>query len=302
MLEKRVAHGYKDRATSKDRSVSEIDKSNAAYWDEPCGTTRLEHLDVMTTDSDHPEMLAAFDRFFFEFYPYLDRHIPFSAVDGKSVLEVGLGMGSVSERLARGGARLTGLDIAAGPVATVNQRLDRAGLPGAAQLGNILQAPFEDESFDFVVSLGCLHHTGDLPRALREVHRVLKPGGLAVVMVYYAYSPKRWILWPRGTLGHLLASNRSPQTVVEASVSERAGYDRATDGSAPPETVFTSKRQLRAYARAFQSVSITLENLDTDMLLYSVPRPTRRRIRPILLKVGDALGVATEDMYATLRK
>jgi SAM-dependent methyltransferase len=247
-------------------------------------------------------MLAAFDRFFFDFYPYLDRHIPFSAVDGKSVLEVGLGMGSVSERLARSGALLTGLDIAAGPVSTVNKRLERAGLPGAARVGSILQAPFADESFDLVVSLGCLHHTGDLPRALQEVHRILKPGGLAVVMVYYAYSPKRWILWPRGTLRHLLASGGSPQTVVEASASERAGYDRATDGSAPPETVFTSKRQFRAYARAFNSVSITLENLDTDMLLFPVQREARQRIRPVLLKVGNALGIATEDMYATLRK
>lgn len=301
-LEKRAVRGYKGHAVSKDRSVSEIDKSNAAYWNEPCGSTRLEYLNVMATDPDHPEMLAAFDRFFFDFYPYLDRHIPFSAVDGKSVLEVGLGMGSVSERLARSGALLTGLDIAAGPVGTVNKRLERAGLPGAARVGSILQAPFADESFDLVVSLGCLHHTGDLPRALQEVHRILKPGGLAVVMVYYAYSPKRWILWPRGTLRHLLASGGSPQTVVEASASERAGYDRATDGSAPPETVFTSKRQFRAYARAFNSVSITLENLDTDMLLFPVQREARQRIRPVLLKVGNALGIATEDMYATLRK
>lgn len=275
---------------------------NAAYWDEPCGTTRLDHLDVVAADPDDPGTLAAFDRFFFEFYPYLDRHIPFSAVNGKTVLEVGLGMGSVSERLASAGARLTGLDIASGPVATVNKRLQRAGLPGGAQIGSILAAPFTDESFDMVVSLGCLHHTGDLPLALREVHRLLKPGGLAVVMVYYAYSPKRWFLWPRATLGHLLTARRSPAVVVAATATERAGFDRATSGAAPPETVFTSKRQFRAYARDFREVRLTVENLDTDMLLYPLSRSARRPVRPLLLDLGGALGLASEDLYAALRK
>src|SRR6185312_7765895 len=138
----------------------------------------------------------AFDEFFFAFYPYLERRIPFASFAGKDVLEVGLGMGSVSQRIAASGGHLTSLDIAQGPVDVVNTRMGWMGLPQAARRGNILEAPFPDESFDHVVSIGCLHHTGDLPRALSEIHRVLRRGGSAFVMLYYAYSPKRWILWP----------------------------------------------------------------------------------------------------------
>ncbi len=280
--------------------MSEVDRSNSAYWDEPCGTTRLDHLGIGAADARSPQALKAFDEFFFAFYPYLDRLIPFPSFAGKDVLEVGLGMGSVSQRIAVSGGRLTGLDIAQGPVDTVNTRMRQMGFPAAAQTGSILDAPFADQSFDYVVSIGCLHHTGDLPRAIAEVHRVLRKGGEAFLMLYYAYSPKRWLLWPFATMRHLLLSGG--QRVVEATASERAGYDRTTDGAAPPETVFTSKRQLRAYGRNFESLSITLQNLDTDMLLYPVPRPVRQTIRPALLRIGDVLGAATEDMYATLRK
>jgi len=283
--------------------MSEVDRSNSDYWDEPCGTTRMEHLGVIAGDERSPAALKAFDEFFFAFYPYLERRIPFASFAGKDVLEVGLGMGSVSQRIAASGGHLASLDIAQGPVDVVNTRMGWMGLPQAARRGNILEAPFPDESFDHVVSIGCLHHTGDLPRALSEIHRVLRRGGSAFVMLYYAYSPKRWILWPLATARHLrLSRTARAQGVVEAGASERAGYDRATDGSPPPETVFTSKRQLRAYAQAFQSVSITLENLDTDMLLYPVSRNARQAIRPLLLRIGNILGLATEDMYATLRK
>jgi len=284
------------------KTMKEMLQPNAAYWDEPCGTTRLDHLGVSVDEATNPDALKAFDEFFFEFYPYLDYYIPFASFMGKDVLEVGLGMGSVSQRIALSGARLRGLDIAQGPVALVNTRLHRLGFAETAQQGSVLRAPFDDETFDHVVSIGCLHHTGDLPLAISEVHRVLKKGGTAIIMLYYAYSPKRWILWPRATARHLVASLRAPDRAVIATASERAGYDRATDGSAPPETVFTSKRQLRAFSRQFDRISMRLENLDTDTLLYPFSRPARRRARPWLLRLGSWTGSATEDLYAVLRK
>src|SRR5262245_14203137 len=107
----------------------ETDASNAAYWDEMCGTSAAKALGVTGRDR---ESLRRFDAWFFEFYPYLDRFIKFTDVRGRDVLEVGLGFGSVSQRLAESGARFTGLDIAAGPVAGVNHRLTQSGLPGRA--------------------------------------------------------------------------------------------------------------------------------------------------------------------------
>ena len=181
---------------------AEIDEKNRRFWDELCGSQLARQLGV--TDQSK-ESLERFDRWYMDFYPYLYRHIPFGDVKGKKVLEVGLGYGTVSQMLAEAEAIYSGLDIAAGPVGMVNHRLKQKGLAGQAIQGSVLEAPFSGETFDHAVAIGCLHHTGNLQRALDEVWRVLKPGGRAMVMVYYAYSYRRWIYVPGPTLTQFLA-------------------------------------------------------------------------------------------------
>jgi len=70
-----------------------------------------------------------------------------------------------------------GLDIAAGPVEVVNLRLDQLGKPQNAKQGSAHALPFENESLDAVVSIGCFHHTGSIEKCINEAYRVLKPGG-----------------------------------------------------------------------------------------------------------------------------
>jgi 2-polyprenyl-3-methyl-5-hydroxy-6-metoxy-1,4-benzoquinol methylase len=67
--------------------------------------------------------LAIFDAWYFRLYPYLDKHLRPAELSGRKVLEVGLGYGSVAQRLARQGAIYSGFDIATGPVELVNHRL-----------------------------------------------------------------------------------------------------------------------------------------------------------------------------------
>jgi SAM-dependent methyltransferase len=112
------------------------------------------------------DSLRRYDDNFLRYYPYLDRHIPWRDLRGKHVLEVGLGYGTVSQKLAENGAFFTGIDIAATPVAMVNHRLRQCGLAGEAIQGNILMPPFADGSFDAIVAIGCLHHTGNLGGSL----------------------------------------------------------------------------------------------------------------------------------------
>jgi SAM-dependent methyltransferase len=243
--------------------------ANAAFWNELCGTTLARSIGV--TDAS-PASLRRFDSWYFDYYPYLERHIPFAQLAGKRVLEVGLGYGSVSQRLAERGALYQGLDISPGPVAMVNHRLQQVGLAGNARQGDVLDCPFDDESFDYVVAIGCYHHTGDLQRAIAETRRVLRRGGGAMIMVYGAYSYRRWIRWPAATVSYLLWDKFGIGQAGRASQRERAAYDADSAGVAAPETVFVSPSHVRRMASDWTTVDITRENIGGDLILWMLPR------------------------------
>lgn len=105
-------------------------------------------------------------------------HYAFS--EDANVLEVGCGDGSIwRQNLDRipEGWRLTLTDMSAGMVAAAREALgDRA----AYAVADVQELPFEDETFDAVVANHILFHVADRPRALAELSRVLRPGGVFV--------------------------------------------------------------------------------------------------------------------------
>jgi SAM-dependent methyltransferase len=271
---------------------TEADQQNAEYWETLCGTPLAKRLGA--TDFSH-RSLALFDAFFMGYYPYLQDWLRIHRLEGKDVLEIGLGMGTVSQWLAASRARYTGLDVAKAPVEIVNERLKMFGLPGKAVQGSILNAPFENASFDHVVAIGCLHHTGDIQRALKEVARVLRPGGSLMMMVYYAYSYRMMYSRRLGILRDLLDDLRG-KTNYSGDPEERFLYDN-NDGAVPaPHTVFVSKRQLRRMARAagMKVVRAGIENAgENDPPFQMIPRDWA------LKKYAKVIGT---DLYAELRK
>ena len=264
---------------------AEVDRQNSSFWNELCGTTLARSLGIVDLSK---ESLARFDRYYLRIYPYLEDYLRSDELRGMDVLEIGLGYGTVSQRLAKAGARYTGLDIAVGPVEVVNLRLSMNGLAGRAQVGSVLEAPFPDASFDAVITIGCLHHTGNLQRAIDEVYRVLRPGGRALVMVYNALSYRRWLKWPRTTWQHW---RTGAQRMV--SEGERAAYDAGCGGGGAPETVFTSAAELRRMCCRFSTCRISKENAAREHLFRLVPRTL------LLPTLGPLLGL---DLYAELRK
>ncbi|WP_068076500.1 class I SAM-dependent methyltransferase [Novosphingobium lentum] len=92
---------------------------------------------------------------------------------GKSILNVGAGFGFDSVPLVDSGASVTCIDYSPMIVA-----LGKKGLPEARWVGGFSHAlPFQDDSFDIVCCNAALHHMRSAPVALREMLRVLKPGG-----------------------------------------------------------------------------------------------------------------------------
>jgi SAM-dependent methyltransferase len=122
----------------------------------------------------------------------LEPHIPevvrFERWSGADVLEAGCGIATDGARFARAGARYTGLDGSPAAISLARDRFARQGLSGAFVEGSVTELPFEDASFDLVFSHGVIHHTEGTERAVEEFHRVLRPGGRALVMLYHRNS------------------------------------------------------------------------------------------------------------------
>lgn len=125
--------------------------------------------------------------------------MPLADLAGKRVLEIGPGAGGHSALFARHGAHVTALDITAERVRATAAKFGLLGDRAAGCLavqGDSEALPFADDSFDIVYSNGVLHHTADTERAIAEAHRVLKPGGRAVIMLYCKSSWHYWInMW-----------------------------------------------------------------------------------------------------------
>ena len=269
-----------------------VSEKNAHFWDELCGSQLARYLGI--TDSN-PKSLKIFDDWYFNFYPYLDRHIEFKRLKGKRVLEVGLGYGTVSQKLAESGAIYSGLDIAAGPVNMVNHRLSQNGLDGLAVQGSILEPPFESESFDAIIAIGCLHHTGDLQLAIRKCLNLLRPGGRLTFMVYYAYSYRRWMQEPLDTLRYMLNEQRGYLGVVGASGDrQRAAYDMSVSGEGAPHTDWISKSSLAALCGEYSKVEMHIENIDVIP-----PFKFWSRAELLKTKIPFMMGL---DIYATATK
>ena len=203
--------------------------------------------------------LARFDEAYLALYPYLLGYVPPDAFAGRQTLEIGLGYGTLGERLARRGTDYHGLDLAAGPVAMMRARLAR--VPGARPdqvvQGSALALPFADASFDHVVSIGCLHHTGDLFRAVAETRRVLRPGGRLLMMVYNRRSARRALLGPL-----LAARHRLRPGAPTAEETLRYFYDGHADGDLAPHTDFVSVPELRGLLSGFRDVRIDRRSID----------------------------------------
>lgn len=106
-----------------------------------------------------------------------------SAEKQAHVLDSGCGGGHASFIAAQHVSRVVAYDLSAKMLAVVKEAAEQRGYQHlSTQQGYAEYLPFENESFDIVISRYSAHHWHDVGRALREVKRVLKPGGKAIFM------------------------------------------------------------------------------------------------------------------------
>lgn len=183
------------------------------FWNQnPCGDMQVGGLQQRR--GDYETFFTDYDSFRYRKEAHILRCLDNIDFKEKQVLEIGLGQGADSEQIIKRGAIWSGLDLTNESVARVKTRLSLRQLPHqSVKQGSVLQIPYDDRSFDIVFSHGVLHHVPDILAAQREVHRVLKPDGELIVMLYARWSLNYLIsigLVRRCGLLGLYLTNRDP--------------------------------------------------------------------------------------------
>jgi len=235
-------------------------------------------------------------------------HIPiaadFRAARGLKVLEIGCGLGTDGAQFAEAGADYTGVDLTDAAVDLARKRFELFDLTGSFQTADAENLEFADESFDLVYSHGVLHHTPDTAKAIREVYRVLRPGGRAIVMLYhrdsYNYRLNISVLrragaqllrWESGVklvhritgepLDSLREHARLLQTEKESYLTPDEFLSQNTDGAGNPLARVYSRREARELFKDFSEVNLKTYFLNKRWLPVIgslLPRSVERRL------------------------
>ncbi len=208
-------------------------------------------------------------------------HIPeaadFAGARGSSILEIGCGMGTDGAQFAQAGAQYTGIDLTQAAIDLARKRFELSGLVGEFRVADAENLDFADASFDRVYSHGVLHHTPDTQRAVAEIHRVLRPGGQAVAMLYhrgsYNYRIGIRVLRRAGAsllkteggirIVHSLTGEPVESLREHAALLKTDGYlasdeflSQSTDGAGNPLARVYSRTEARELFKQFREVEL----------------------------------------------
>lgn len=253
-------------------SPDQIQAGNRSWWTANPMTydwhrdLRLQPLTPEWFDAIDREFLHGCRLFATTTQPF-DRIIPLDALRGRKVLEIGCGMGLHTETMVRAGAEVTAVDLTPTAIEATSTRLRLKGLQATIRQADAEQLPFEDGRFDFAWSWGVIHHSARTARIVREIARVLRPGGACRVMVYNRSGmPARVALLK----DHIARGGFLRRSFEETLFRSTDGYSARFYVRDQAEDLF------RAY---FRDVDCEILGQDADV----VPLP--RQLRALVLKV-----------------
>lgn len=172
---------------------------NKVWWED--NPMRYDWKELIGFKAGTKEYFDEIDKRFFasirEFLPWkkipFDNFINFASLRDQDVLEIGVGHGSHAQLIAPYCKSYTGIDLT-----EIACHMTAERLSGQNIKANILQMDaermsFNNESFDAIWSWGVIHHSSDTSAIVKQAHRVLRPKGRAVVMVYYRSFWHYWV-------------------------------------------------------------------------------------------------------------
>ena len=222
-----IAHrvrAVRNRLSSKPRAESPFGQENQRYWADRNVTN---HQRFVSKEESLAALAWRNDQYLF----YGD-WLPYESFDNQSGLDFGCGPGHdlVALHQYANTSGLIGMDVSTVSVEEAKQRLMLHGgqsvrIEAIPEGGKI---PLDTSSLDFVISSGVLHHIFDLDSALSEIHRVLKPGGRLLTMVY-----NRDSVWAHLYVPYL----RQIKSKIDPGLSFGEAFRRSTDGADCPKSV-----------------------------------------------------------------
>lgn len=227
--------------------------------------------------------------------PLLSNHIDYGALKGKKALEIGYGVGWLTNELAKVCAHVDGIDLSDSHYRLSTHRFRNT--PNVhLQVASAEDIPFPDETFDFVCAYGVIHHAANDRRCYEEIFRILRPGGKCFLMLYRRGGPKFWMkkVVREGILGGGLARHGWDFTRFIYSITDN--YQNDSPGA--PISRHYTRRDIRERFKRFLHVDLRISgnegewrNLPFDRLPLTNLLP--RRVLHALVRRSGAYWMVT---------
>ena len=277
--------------TQSERATQPLEQRVAEFWEaNPCDAAphQLKHPAYRGVRWGTAEFYHLLDELRYCEYPFFWSTFEFESHAGECVLDVGCGLGIDLRQFAKHGANVIGLDITDTAVRNTLRSLRVFDLRGTVVKGDAGNLPFEAHSFDLVYSNGVLHHLPDTERAVSEMHRILKPGGKAIVLLYHRQSLRFY--W-----GILVIQGLVKLRLFRYRLSVTRLVSNSTDGAGNPISKLYSRATAKQLFSQFTSASIEVHHVSLATLLPKLGSRIPRRSLPswmagLLDRLGERVG------------